>query len=677
MSSRRILIATCLLAMGASPAVPQTIDTPTAISRQPSSALVSAAMGPPPSMRELLRAWGLDRPSRNAQFRKRESNAERASFSALIIKDKDGRNVTLDNLVITRNNQPGATFGQFTITADKLDDANGTQIGRVSLIGLRGDANLLDAFKAVSHATKKRSLSSTPAPPATLAFVEMIALSDITTTISDNTDPFTARVGQLEITNVSLDTELRSFDVAAMKDAIFDFQHYSVKLNAIEVSGMSAEKFTQWAAKGTQGSPPFDVLSLALGHFSFNGLSYTSKTTNGRPSSVNTITVDRFSIDNIKDGFMGQFSMTGLKLGGGAGANTFQIGLNRVAVGGLNMRYFGEFGSAMQLAMTKASPKPAQSGPPPSSARNTTPAVTPATTSRPRILIRDVMKGGPLDGGMRSFDLGGLTATGAGFGFTIDQLGLTQVRDQDDIVTRTDLIPTTWRFSWPTQPSGKANPLTAMLKSIGTDHITLRVAGSAKFNRSKDQVNVDNYEMELVDWGKIKIDFAMSGIDKLMSEVSIDELFAATLPAGRIGSPENSKQQMSQIFKLYKGVTIDMGRFEVSDLGGIDTAARLSLSTGRRGTTSNAPVTAAQKRTVRDSWASIFRSASGDKSKPALEREFSVAAARWLETGGVLVFSSNPPTPVPFSVFENAATVPPSTWGLRISNRSASVASPR
>jgi hypothetical protein len=758
MLSRHLLISTCVLALIATPALPQTSPQQALAAR----AAPSVPGGPAPTMREMLRAWGLDRPSRDVQFRAGESTAERAVFNTLVLRDADGSSSTLENLVVTRNAIPGANLGEFTITMDKFNDNKGTRIGNMSIVGVRGASNILTAFKAANSVSGRRQSPSNNNTGDKSVFAKSMSISDIVTSTVTDGETVGMKLGQLTISDINFNSNISSLGTISMRDGAFDYKDFSAKFANAQISGINAAQFEQFSLEdGDPRKKPFDIMGFELGNFSINAISYTFKGENNAPPPLNTMSIANFSVDNIKDGFIGRFNLSGVKMNGGVGAQAWDFGLTRFAMGGINMRYFEEVGYAVGKNFERAKAAPEAVGevadaaprvvdaaaglPPPQTTNSATPsgtalpkatagkekprnvvvsmdpvppnaadspatraadaaadaveaaasaaADTPAPRSarpkaaakaappasppappRPRILVKDMLKGGPLDGGFRSIDFAGLNVAAMGFGFTIDQIGVNQTRNSNDIITRTEIIPTLMRFSWPSGPANKDNPLSQMFEMLGTDHIAMRLTGTSTYSPQTDRVTLEKQEIEVVGWGKISLDFAMSGLNRLFSRVTTEELFGAAAMSGA-GTPSS---QLSQLLRVYGDVTIDSARMDVTDQSGIDKVARIFARIEQGDRTPRPTITAAQIKKIRDGWAAPLRSASGDKSKIQLERQFGISIARWLETGGIITVEANPPRPIPLSSLEDDAdTITPETFGLKVTNRPAGAPAPR
>jgi hypothetical protein len=696
MSFRRLLTTTCVLALCATPALPQTAPAP-------ASADSFASSLPELSMRETLRAFGLNRPTRDFQFVKGEASNTRAVFTTLVSIGSDGKRTTLDNLVITRSDLVGPTLGQYSVSADKFADADGKTIGHISVTGLRGTSNILDALKVAARSTIGQEGQNGGAPTA---YAESIAFRDLaaTTPSADGTTAF--KVAAMALSRVSFNKQLTSFDRFSLTNMTLNSKSMDATIAGMEYSGIDPKVFSRFFSDAPFKANAADLLTFTLGHAEMTGLSYRFKDQSGlRFRSTNNTSPDfspatasfgRISIDNVKDGFIGQFNIADFKVGGGVGAKAWEFELGRLGLGGINMAYFSEvskgFIEAVNVEMAKAAPATTAS---PSPA--TTPAITAAIVapSGPPVMLKTILKGGPLDGGMRELTLGGLKVSAAGFDFSIDQIGMNQVRNRDDIVTRVTTIPTKARFSWP-EPTGRSNPMTALSASFGGNSIEMGISATATFAPETDRLTYQDYVIDLVGWGKLKMDFTISGMDRMMAQTSISDFTkATTLPlsapppapttAGPTTPSSTSKpptpptrpakpfEPLKKLIAIFGNVTFDSGRLAIEDSGGIDKAARIFVSMPGNNPSSRPVITPQQIRAIRDSWTVPLRQMSGNKDQPVLLRQLSVNAARWLESGGTFVATSAPATPLQISRLTNPSAITPETWGLSFASQPAAV----
>jgi hypothetical protein len=162
----------------------------------------------------------------------------------------------------------------------------------------------------------------------------------------------------------------------------------------------------------------------------------------------------------------------------------------------------------------------------------------------------------------------------------------------------------------------------------------------------------------------------LTGVAQMMAETSFEDVIAASLPGPSSGRA-NPMDQLKPLMALYKRVSVNTARMEVFDLGGLDKAAQIFAARGRNTPSTQPIATPQQLQQQRVSWAEKPRNASGDKTKPLLERQFSIALARWLENGGSFAIALNPSTPIAISSLADQGTINPALWGLAITNRSS------
>jgi hypothetical protein len=678
MLSRRLLISTCVLAFCATPALPQATSANNPATQMASSRTVSLSnLQTPPSMRAALRAWSLDRPTRIAQFTRGSVSEDQAQFSAFVLTDANGTRSTLDNLTITRDATPGPNMGTFTIRGEKLAEADGSRIGSFTLRGVRGGARLLPILGSMATRTTiaNPTRASTQGRNASNRDesdiqADAISFTDISTSFNDKDGVTSARFGQAEITQVRFGSQNFAFDTITLGNGEFDNKTFTAKVAGMTLSGLSPDVLGDFATGNRKTNKPVDFLKLALGRLSFEGLTYSFKGQNSTPPPLNTLSIGRFGIENIKDGFIGQFSLAEVKLNGGIGDKAWEAGLNRFGVGGINIAYLIELGGAFDKAVGGAFTRTAANE---STATPTSPpaaVIVQPEAPRSRILLKDLLKGGPLDSGINTFDMAGFKIGAGGYEFTIDQIGVVNTRNSDNIITKVDMIPSTLRLGRASGGDIKTDPLASVFEALRADNISLRFKGAATYQPQTDLMNVTDYEMEIVNVAKIKFDFGATGFGAMMSNLTMDDIMAAAAAGskGQAGKPAAGRRsELASMIQIYRGVKINSARAEISDLGGIDLAARVfpgRSSSGR----ANTVVSAEQMAAVRQEWAQSSRASAGDKKAPAIMRSAAISVARWLENGGSLIVEANPPTPMAMTSLIDAGTPSPTAWGLRFSN---------
>jgi hypothetical protein len=671
MLSRQLLISTCALALIATPALPQTSPPQSAQQR----ASPAATLSTPATMRAALRAWGLDRQSRAVGFTKGQVTADSAQFNALSILENDGTRTTLDNLIITRNNTAGPDFGTFAVQGSRFAQADGSIIGTFSIAGLRGDGNLLQSLSS----TSQPSISNprrTRNPVTADLFAQAITMTDLKLVLPEGAGITLGRFTQMEFSGVQFGGESIAFEAMTLRGGVLESKEFDTKIAAVTMRGFSTASFQSAVGGNDAGSKALDFLKLALGGLSIEGLTYTFKTVDGKAPPLDTLSLGRFSMDDVKDGLVGNFSMVDLKFGGGVGAKAWEGSLGRFGLTRLNMRYFDEFGRTLAkffptLDIANTPPPTDPSKPAPPSVAVVQPA-TP-TIARPPILLKDLLPAGPLDGGIQGLDMSAFKVSAAGFDFTIDQAGLTQERNADGIAIRSDMIPTTMRLTWPTVSESSLSVITNMLADFDIDQIALRFSGGATYEPSTDLVSVSDYRLELLDWGDIRFDFAMSGISKLYAKATLSDILSASMavqpkPGAKPGM--TPKEQLGPLAALYSDIAINSARTEIVDKGGLDRGIKIFIKTSGGGSTERV-VSGEQVRDRRMKLAQSARTEAGKKTAPAFMRQAALAFARWIEGGGSMAVEIKPAAPLYISEF--ASDVPPQIerWGLRFLNTPA------
>jgi hypothetical protein len=660
MLSRRLLVSTCLFALCATPALPQGAQN----MGQAPQAAAQTALSPPPNMRAALRAWGLDRQRRGTQFTKGAVTDTRAQFSALSFSGTDGKRTTLDNLTIARETAAGPLQGTFSIQIDRLAESDGSRVSSILITGVRGGADLVQTLSALSLEGEQRQ-AGTRRPDAGLFQAETMSFRDVSTSLASGGTTTNAQIAFLDMTGVRFNAERFSFESLILRDGTFDDKSFVAKFKDMNVRGISSDDFARFTNLDTPQRNMPNILTLAVGHFSINGLSYSFKGENNKPPPLNTFSIDRFAIDDIKDGFMGRFSLGEVKFNGGIGSQAWEGGLTRLNMSGINMRYFSELGKAFAAGFANAIPKPPGNPDKPAP----TPAPAPPTTSGPKLLLSDLVKGGPLDGGVAAMDIAGISASAAGYEFSIDQIGLSQVRNANDIVTQFDLLPMTARLKVPAEGGAESGMIRSVLTKLGTEDFSLRVQGKATYDPGADLMNMSNYQMDIGGIGGIKMAFSASGMMAMMSQVSVDDIIAASTPKrGASGTgPAAAKESLLPLLNLYRSIKVNSARAEIIDAGGLNFMVQTLPAPGNRRPPANG-MTRTQIQEARAQWAQAARDTAGNKNQPPLLRSLAISAARWMENGGSLVFQANPTTPRSLTDLAGDRAPSPTDWGVRISH---------
>jgi hypothetical protein len=456
---RRLLATTCVLALIATPGLSQT--TPTAPT--PSLRQSGATLSPPTNMRAALRAFGLERQSSTSRFTKGAITNDQAQFSALSFVGTDGKRSTLENLTIVRETAAGANFGTFTLQGSAFLDADGSGAGSFRIAGLRGGADLLQSLSTTSG-PRAGNGNARRGGGAPAMFADAISFNNVTLNQTDKDGLTIARAEQINFANIAFGPQTLGFDTMEMKNSDFDFKTMRATIKTVRMNGYASDGFPAMPNAGATG--PFDIFKVALGGLSFEDMTYSFKGAAGQASPLTSMTIGQLSVADLKDGFVGSFLLSGMKLNGGIGAQAWDAGLARLGLANINMRYFSEMGSALAKLV------PAEAGAPPPLPPRPTP---------PPILLKDLLKAGPLDSGFSGMDLADFKVSIAGFEFSIDQIGLTQRRNNDGIAIAMDMIPTTMRLKWPEFGEDSTNPFAKIVDMMDLDDVALRFSGGATF----------------------------------------------------------------------------------------------------------------------------------------------------------------------------------------------------
>jgi hypothetical protein len=657
MLSRSLLLSTCCLAFIATPALPQSNQSQQRTSR---SVLQQPAVQAP-TLRAALRLWGLDRQSTRLRFTKRDLTSDTADFSTIVSTGEDGKVVTLENLVIRRNAAPGPNFGQFTIEGTKMVGPDGLTMGGFSLVGLRGGDNLAGLVSkfgsAVASGAESKSLQMAPSTnPISIA---RFTMTDLVTQSGGTAKSTRVSIGEISLNDIVLAENVRQFEGLSIKDLAYGDNESEFKLGSLVISGVGPTlmAFLQRPQNGAR--TPMDISQLTLGGLALSDLSMTFRSIGGSRSPIDSLGLQALSIGEVKQGFMEHFRFSGVKFDGMAGRQPWQMTLARIGVTGLNLGYISEVSRYFRATIKAALASPNAPS-------------APSVSASPGRALKDMLPGGPLDSGFTGFDLAELKVSGGGLEFDIDQIGFKQERNPQGIVTRADFTPTQMRLAWPQSPGSRPNPVTAMLSGINAHEIMARFSVSSSFEPGTDRLNLESYRFEIVDWGSFNLGFTLSGMDAFMAKTSFSDLLKyAAPPVTR--SNKSSRSALTDMLGLYRDISITTGQIEITDSGGLNKAARLVGSQGRRivsGTSAN--LTIDQIRNRRIEWAQKPRATAGDKSKPAVLRFFSIAVARWLEGGGSMKIAIAPPRPIGVAEFNEPNELSVERLGLKITNQPAS-----
>ena len=208
-----------------------------------------------------------------------------------------------------------------------------------------------------------------------------------------------------------------------------------------------------------------------------------------------------------------------------------------------------------------------------------------------------------------------------------------------------------------------------LLGNFDEREIVIRFSATSSFSPVTDIFTLNTYRVEMENWGRVDMGFTMSGLNAFMTNTSLSDMTNLTTPPPP-GPPTIPRNELAALIALYRDVSINSGQMELTDTGGMEKAVRMSTAMRERrrsGTAVN--LTPSQVQETRLRWALTPRTASGDKNKPALERQFGIGIARWIENGGAIKFAITPTQPLAVSEFSQPQRLTPERLGLRITNQ--------
>jgi hypothetical protein len=282
-------------------------------------------------------------------------------------------------------------------------------------------------------------------------------------------------------------------------------------------------------------------------------------------------------------------------------------------------------------------------------------APAPATPS-PK--LKDLLPGGPLDGGIGAINMSNFAVGFQGFNFTIDRIATRAVRNGDGIITATKLEPITMKLTVPEALLNQPDSPMAMFAPLLSDGIELVIGAEAKYDPVTDIATLNDLNYTFKGWAGVNLDFAMDGLGKFYREQTVDALIGplaedlkkANAPKGKGAKKPDPTAQLKQSLAIYQGMRFLNGALELRDQGGIAKAAGVfasMMAPPAKGATSRSATQDAQAvAQVRQSWAEPLRKSAAEKNKSIMERQFLISLARWIEIGGVMTAAMQPPVPV-------------------------------
>jgi hypothetical protein len=645
MISRSLLASLCVLPLFVTPAYTQT--TP-----------VQAAIEAPirtqtyPNMRAALRAFGLNRPIQGLRFTKGPVTADSAQFSDVSFTSPSGATISVANLSITRDTTPGPDMGRIRVEGTSLDIPRTMSAARFTVQDLRGQGNFIALLGNLANGqVGNRDAIS----------MASISLNDVRFQTGTGANEVGTRLELIDLSQVELRENSYRFSAFQAKTGTITTKDFDASFDRFSLRGVAPETFRTIANVRSGEANPLDILKLSLDHMSFDTLAYRFKTGTNPRASLNSFTLGRFGFDNLGNGMLGQFSLADMRMVGKLGRDNIELGLGRLNVGSINLDYFAKIGELFQRALKGARPTPQALG------FATDQATTaPNQSGGGRVVMGDILKGGPLDSGIGSLDFADFKVGGNGIEFSIDKIALNPVRDANNIITKLDLAPVTMRLVLPEALMSRPNPFSNMLGPILTDNaLEVRFSGDSSFTPATDVTTLSNYQIEIPKFGAFKMGFSLEGFGKTLARVTFDDLINASLPQRRgNGSPQASANaSLRALLDLYRDIKVINARVEVVDQGGLDVATQMA-GAFRPGRATPIVLTPQEMAAKRNLWAQSARSEAGNKKQNPILRTIALNAARWMENGGGFLIEVSPATPRGLQDLENPANINPRDWGI-------------
>ena len=650
MLSRAVILSTCAIVLAATPALPQTVPTITANL----GAQVQLAPNPT-SMRAALRQWGLDRQSPKFRFAKRSITEDRVEFTDVTSIGNAGLLTTFSSFVISRSTLPGPSFGEFNIEIRNVVNSDRDHADTLTIVDLRSNSGLASIL-SMGGGLVPGSSRGAPSPSGAVFAADRITITGAVAETGEGATALKTTVGEASLfnpvfSNGNIDFTGMSFKDSRFVDAELDMKFASFELTDI-VGGVK-----QLYSKPAGSDKLPDIASVSFGSFSMSGLTMSLRKVGDAVQPLDEMSLSSLRFAGVRPGMWDAIEFSGFKGSGVVGDKPWQFSLERFAMAGVNTDYFTKIGDYIRRLTPNVDDK-------------TPPAATPPP-NRPRRTLASLLPGGPLDGGLASFDMTDFRASAAGVNFDLDTISLRQQKNSAGIVTRLDFAPTQLRLSWPPAAGAGDPKLAGLLSAFGENEVKLRLSLAASFNPATDLVNLETYKFELVDWGQFDFGMTLSGVSAFLRNTSLEDIMKV-VPTTRPAAQANARPaELGKLIELYRDLRVNAAQIEVADTGGLDKAVRISANVSNRGATTPPNPTLAQIRETRLQWAQMPRALSGDKNQDPVMRQISLAVARWLEGGGSMRISLSPSQPLSFTELEQVSTMPAQRSGIRATNQPA------
>lgn len=626
-----------------------------------------------PKMRDVLQAWQLDKPTATTQFVTKSVTEDRAVIENLVFKGKETKtsDISFGQLVLQRMPAAGvaAESDRFSLTFENgttfSEDGEKTSFGKIEVTGLTQASNLEALTRWVGGDTRGGTRGA--ATLGQTGFEGDIRVSNIVSQLKGKDGQMgSGKIGALNLVGVRLSPDSGSTKSMELVGLEFLEADGNAKLGRISVTDFKMAGLEALQSASTFEPKEFDFKKVSFGSMLVENLSMEFETgaDKEKPEKSN-LAMGRMELSNWAEKNIGRFSLSGMKVTTGEAEKRVDMGLDSLTLDDINLVYFGALGSAFMKIVPNLEPKPtgrsalmgfADLASASASVAATSKATPAPATPSPK--LKDLLPGGPLDGGIGAINMSNFAVGFQGFNFTIDRIATRAVRNGDGIITATKLEPITMKLTVPEALLNQPDSPMAMFAPLLSDGIELVIGAEAKYDPVTDIATLNDLNYTFKGWAGVNLDFAMDGLGKFYREQTVDALIGplaedlkkANAPKGKGAKKPDPTAQLKQSLAIYQGMRFLNGALELRDQGGIAKAAGVfasMMAPPAKGATSRSATQDAQAvAQVRQSWAEPLRKSAAEKNKSIMERQFLISLARWIEIGGVMTAAMQPPVPV-------------------------------
>lgn len=648
-----------------------------------------------PKMSDVLKSWQLDKPSATTQFVTKSVSEDRVVLENLVFKDKETNkvDVSFGQLVLQRMPQTGAPSDQarFSLTFENgttlNKDGEKTTIGKIEATGLTQSSNFDTLSKWVGGANKN-SAGATPTI-AKADFNGDLRIANVVSQLKGSDGTFAdSKIGNINLIGISLTPDGWSTTSMEFLNLEVVDSESNLKFGKISAANFKSAGWQTMPEDGSMDLVDFDFKKLSLGSMLIENVTMDIKLPAEKDQPQNfSFAMDRMELADWTDKNIGKFGLSGMKGATGVGEKRVDISLESFTLEDINVAYFAALGGAFAKIMPSLDKKPSgrsallgfaelASG----SALAAT--IAPVATPTPSPKLKDLLPGGPLDGGIGAITMSKFGIEAMGFNFTIDQIATSSTRNADGIITGTRMVPTTMKLTIPDALLNQPNSPMAMFAPLIADGIELVVRYDATYEPTTDIVKFKELGYEIKGWAGFNLNMAMNGLANFYREQTVDSLMAPLAadlkslnePKGKGEKKPDDMEQLKRTLAIYQGVRFLNGALELRDQGGIAKAAGVfasMMAPPTKGATSRAATQDAQALAqVRQSWAEPLRQSAAEKNKSIMERQFLISLARWIEVGGAMTAVMQPPVPIEIPALADPKDLP-TRLGITFTNQPA------